>query len=436
MKRYGNLFDRIVSIENLDLADRKARKGKARRKDVARFDQDRDGNLARLRQSLLDGTFKTSPYHVFKVYEPKEREIYKLPYYPDRVLHHAIMNVCEPIWTKVFTNNTYSCIKERGITGCAREVERIIKTFNGRPLFCLKIDIRKYYPSVDNGIMKDIVRRKIKDRRLLALLDEIIDSADGLPIGNYISQYLANLYLAYFMHTVNEEWKIKATEYADDICFFADNKAELHDVLGKCREYLQDRLKLELKGNYQIFPIAADRADRHGRPLDYCGFKFYRRQKLLRKRIKQNLCIALADIKRVGKTMTTKELKQRIAPWLGWCKYSQSKNLLKKILMDFKDLIADGTVKEDDRYYNCNRVSIDSLVNKKVEILGYVSDIKTEHGDGRFVVHCNDNGSECKFFTNGTIIKDVLRQIPPEKFPFNTVIVAMRDGNKRFYKFT
>lgn len=434
MKRFGNLYDKIISMENLDLAERNARKGKGRRKDVAEFDKDRDGNLRRLHETLARGEFKTSEYTTFTVYEPKERVIFKLPYYPDRIVHHAIMNVLEPIWTRTFTHNTFSCIKGRGISGCARAVERIIKTFNGRPLYCLKIDIRKFYPSVDGGVMKAIIRRKIKDVRLLALLDGIIDSADGLPIGNYISQYLSNLYLAYFMHTVNEDWRVKATEYADDICFFADNKTALHTALDKARAYLKDRLKLEIKGNWQIFPISTDRADRHGRALDYVGFKFYRRQKLLRKSIKQNLCRRLAKLK--GRVKNAKELKMSIAPWLGWCKQSQSKNLINKLRMDFKDLIADGTVKEDDRYYNCSRVSIDSLVNKKVEILGYVPDVKTEHGDGRCVVHCIDNGSECKFFTNGTVIKDVLRQIPPEKFPFSTTIVAMRDGNKRFYKFT
>ena len=458
MKRYGNLFEKVISIENLDLAERRARKGKSGRKGVVLFDQDRDGNLQRLHQQLEDGTFRTSPYTVFMVREPKEREISRLPYYPDRIVHHAIMNVCEPIWTATFTHNTHSCIKGRGISGCARQVEKIIKSFHGRPLYCLKIDIRKYYPSIDNGVMKSIIRRKIKDRRLLSLLDGIIDSAKGLPIGNYLSQYLSNLYLAYFMHTVNEEWKIKATEYADDICFYADNKAQLHDVLCKVKAYLHDRLKLQLKGNYQIFPIASDRADKHGRPLDYCGFKFYRRQKLLRKRIKQNLCRALADIKREVKGITAKELRQRIAPWWGWCKYSKSKNLIKKLKMEFQDLIKNGTVKIEGGYYDCERVGIESLVNKRIEILGYVSDIKTEHGEGRFVVHCKDGGKECKFFTNCTRLKGVLSQLPPdnltpltpqdgeptaeqqsevEKFTtFFTTIMTVRDGNRKYYKFT
>lgn len=252
MKRFGNLYDRIISIENLDLAERKARKDKGKRKDVAEFDKDRDGNLRRLHDDLKNGTFHTSPYTIFKVYEPKERDIYRLPFYPDRLVHHAIMNILEPVWTKVFTYNTYSCIKERGITGCAEQVERIIRFYDESPcLYCLKIDIRKYYPSIDHGVMKSIIRRKIKYKRLLDLLDGIIDSTNGLAIGNYLSQFLANLYLAYFMHYVNETLKVKAVEYADDIVFFVPTKDILHDTLVKVKKYAETRLKVEIKDNLQ-----------------------------------------------------------------------------------------------------------------------------------------------------------------------------------------
>lgn len=433
MKRFNNLYDNIISLENLELADKKARKGKLQQKGVMIFDKHREDNLKNLHEALKNETFKTSKYTVFKVFEPKEREIYRLPYFPDRIVHHAIMNVLEPIWLKTFTYNTYSCIKDRGISTCAAQVERIIKSFDDRPLYCLKIDIKKYYPSVDNSVLKVLIRKKIKDKRLLNLLDGIIDSEKGLPIGNYLSQYLSNLYLAYFMHYVNEELKIKATEYADDICFFADNKEVLREVLAKIKDYLQNLLNLKLKPNYQIFPIAENRYNKTGRALDYVGFKFFRKQKLIRKSIKQNLCRKLAKLK--GKNLAVKELKQQIAPWLGWCKYSNSKHLLKKI-MDFKDLVKNGTVKEDDSYFNCDRISIENLVNKRIEVLGAVSDVKTQHGSGRTLVHCKDNEKELKFFTNCKMIKDVLSQLTEKDFPFFTTIATVRDGSHKYYKFT
>lgn len=330
MKRYGYLYDKVVSMDNLRIADMNARKGKTHTYGVRLFDKDREGKLYQLHLALKNKTFHTSKYDVFVIHEPKEREIYRLPYYPDRIVHHAIMNVIEPIWRSVFTYNTYSCIKGRGIEGCAKRVGEIISRYPiDKPLYCLKIDIKKYYPSINHDVMKAIVRKKLKDPDLLWLLDEIIDSADGLPIGNYISQYLANLYLAYFMHYVNEDLKVLATEYADDIVFFSDSKVLLHEVLDKARMKIEGELRLRIKENWQIFPVCVNRYDNSGRALDYVGYQFFKGQKLMRKRIKQNLCKETKKLLRHG--VYGEDLKMRLSPWLGWAEHSNSRHLLRKI---------------------------------------------------------------------------------------------------------
>lgn len=332
MKRIGNLYARIISLENLRLADERARRGKAGTYGVRLHDKNREANLLALHEALMTGTFRTSPYSVFTIHEPKERVIYRLPYYPDRIVHHAIMNVLEPILVRTFTHNTYSCIKGRGIEGCARHVERLIRRYEGRPLYCLKIDIRKFYPSMKHHVLKSIVRRKIKDKRLLALLDGIIDSTEGLPIGNYLSQYLANWSLCYFMHAVNERLHLDAAEYADDIVFLADSKQTLHAAFKQfIRPYIEQRLEMKVKPNYQVFPIAANRRDRHGRALDYVGYLFYRQHRLLRKGIKQNLCRAVAKIRRQPTPVSPAEFKQRLAPWLGWAKHCRANHLLQTL---------------------------------------------------------------------------------------------------------
>lgn len=332
MKRFGNIFDRVISVDNLQIAATKAMRGKARQKGVRNFLLNRDAYIMQLHNDLIEGKFKTSRYHTFTVFEPKQREIYRLPFYPDRIVHHAIMNVIEPILYSVFTYNTYSCIKKRGIAGCAKQVAKFIHEFDGRPLYCLKIDIKKYYPSVDNNILKSIIRKKIKDARLLSLIDNIIDSEHGLPIGNYLSQSFANLYLAYFMHYCNEILKAKCTEYADDIVFFADNKRELHRILDNISIYLRDNLHLTIKSNYQIFPVAINRYDKSGRALDYVGFKFFRCQRLMRKRIKQNFCRKVAQLRRKG--VRGRAFVAAIAPWLGWAQNSQSINLLNQFVYE------------------------------------------------------------------------------------------------------
>jgi len=146
----------------------------------------------------------------------------------------------------------------------------------------LKLDIKKFYPNVDHEILKQLLRRKIKDSDLLWLLDEIIDSADGLPIGNYLSQYFANFYLTYFDHWIKEKKQVRYYfRYADDLVFLSSNKSDLHQLLYEIKNYLSNRLKLTVKENYQLFPVQA-------RGIDFIGYIFYHTHTLLRKRIKQN----------------------------------------------------------------------------------------------------------------------------------------------------
>lgn len=187
MKRIGNLFEQICSLDNLRAADVIASRGKSDQYGVQLHKKNAEENLLQLHTILTDGSYKTSPYSTFKVFEPKERLVYRLPYFPDRICHHAIMNVLEPIFVANFTADTYSCIKGKGIHGAANTLRRYLRDQPGTR-YCLKLDIKKFYPSIDHTILKQLLRRKFKDDRLLKLLDEIIDSADGVPIGNYLSQ--------------------------------------------------------------------------------------------------------------------------------------------------------------------------------------------------------------------------------------------------------
>ena len=324
MKRINDLYDKICSLKNLQLADEKARKGKLRSRGVIKHNQNIEQNLIYLHEILKNGTFKTSKYNIFTIYEPKEREIYRLPYFPDRIVHHAVMNILEPIWVSIFTSDTYSCIKERGVHAVAKKVK---KALNKNPLdtkFCLKIDVKKFYLSIDHDILKQIIRRKIKDKRLLSLLDEIIDSAEGVPIGNYLSQYFANLYLAYFDHWLKEKKRVKFYfRYADDIVVLHQDKLYLHGLLREIQTYLSDNLKLQIKSNWQIFPVAA-------RGIDFVGYVFYHTHTKLRKSIKQRLCRRLARTnKRIY--ITEYEFKKIICSWWGWAKYCDSRYLIKKL---------------------------------------------------------------------------------------------------------
>ena len=295
MKRNDYLFDKICSMENLRLADFKARKGKKHNRGVQLFDRDPEGNLQRLRALLLSGQYHT-----------------------DRIVHHAIMNVIEPIITKMYTADTYACIKGRGSHLARHRIMEAMRKDPEGTTYCLKLDIRKYYPSIDHDILKGILRRKFKDVRLLGLLDEIIDSADGLPIGNYLSQTLANVFLAHFDHYVKEVLRVKYYyRYVDDIVILGADKAELRRIFYAIRERLAAQ-KLRVKDNWQIFPVEA-------RGLDFLGFVFRHGYVRLRKRIKRNLFRTLAHLRKVCKT--TKEIRLAVASYIGWLKYTNSKHL-------------------------------------------------------------------------------------------------------------
>ena len=315
MKRLNNLFEQVISIDNLQLADEIARKGKAGQIGIIEHDRNRDANILKLHDMLRDHTYQTSEYTTFTIREPKERKIFRLPYFPDRITHHAVMNIMESVFVSTFTADTYSCIKGRGIHAASSAVRKALRDESGTR-YCLKLDVRKFYPNVDHDILKQLLRRKIKDNDLLWLVDNIIDSAEGLPIGNYLSQYFANFYLTYFDHWMKEIMRVKYYfRYCDDIVILSDSKAYLHDILASIRIYLQENLKLQLKGNYQVFPVA-------DRGIDFVGYKMFHTHTLLRKSIKKSFARMLARHNNYAST----------ASYVGWAKHCDSKNLLKKLL--------------------------------------------------------------------------------------------------------
>jgi hypothetical protein len=221
----------------------------------------------------------------------------------------------EEIFISTFTADTYSCIRGKGIHAAANAVKAALKDEAGTQ-YCLKLDIKKFYPNVDHAILKQLLRRKLKDRDLLWLLDGIIDSADGLPIGNYLSQYFANFYLTYFDHWLKEEKRVKYYfRYADDLVILAPDKPYLHELFKEIQSYLNDNLKLTIKDNYQVFPVDA-------RSIDFVGYRFYHTHTLLRKSIKQSFA------RKAKKNKTPQSLSSH----MGWAKHCNSKHLVKKLL--------------------------------------------------------------------------------------------------------
>lgn len=314
MKRIGNLYQQIISIENLRLADQRARKGKLLQYGVRTHDKNREANLELLYHQLRTRSYRTSKYSTFTIFEPKEREVYRLPYFPDRITHHAILNVLEDIFTRSFTADTYSCIKGRGIHAALDALKKAVGDVAGTQ-YCLKIDVRKFYASVDHEILKQLLRRKFKDNDLLWLLDGIIDSAPGLPIGNYTSQYFANFYLNGFDHWIKQEKLEKYFfRYADDIVILSSSKPHLHQLLSEIRIYMKEKLGLDVKDNYQIFPVAS-------RPIDFVGYPTDHTHTRIRKSIKQNF----------ARMAMRRNDEKSFASYMGLLSHAKTRHLVKKI---------------------------------------------------------------------------------------------------------
>ncbi|QJI52472.1 reverse transcriptase [Psychrobacillus phage Perkons] len=284
MKRHGNIFSKIITIDNLRLAHINARKGKTHYSEVQRVDKNPDYFLYKIQEMLLNKTYTTSEYNVFTIIDKgKEREIYKLPFYPDRIIHWAIMQQIECIFLNTFIDQTYAALPNKGTHRALYQMDEYMKKDKNGTQYCLKIDIKKFFPNIDQETLKKMVRMKFKDKDLLWLLNDIISSSDsGIPIGNYLSQYFGNFYLAYFDHWLKEEKGIRYyLRYMDDCVILHHDKDFLHQLKREMDEYLDVKLKLTIKGNWQVFPT-------YVRGVDYVGYRHFGDYILLRKSTAKN----------------------------------------------------------------------------------------------------------------------------------------------------
>ena len=330
MKRYGNLYEKVYDMDNLKKAHQKAKVGKGWYKEVKMVDENPDYYLEKLQKMLMDKTYQTSEYETFiKRDSGKEREIFKLPYFPDRICQWAIMLVIEPFLIKHFTADTYSAIPGRGTHLCLSRMKEAIKKDPQGTRYCLKLDVSKYYPSINHDILKQKYRRKFKDPDLLWLLDEIIDSTEGnkgIPIGNYLSQYSGNFYLSQFDHWIKEVKQIKYYyRYMDDIVILGDNKADLHKIHSEISVFLKKELDLKVKDNWQVFPTFV-------RGVDFIGYRTFEDFVLLRKSIAKEYKRKMIRILRkveTGQLMSERDWAS-FNSYKGWLKHCNSYRLYQK----------------------------------------------------------------------------------------------------------
>lgn len=247
MKRKGNLFETVTSYENLIAAFRLAMRGCGNSPASCRFFYYLEPEILRLQAELNSGTYLPGAYRFFTLYDPKERIIAVAPF-RDRVVHQAAVRVITPIYEPVFIYDSYASRPGKGTHAAIIRAQKFMRGWD----WYLKTDIEKYFDSVNHDILMSVLRRKLKDRKLLDLLEKIIQNAPvpdkGLPIGNLTSQFLANVYLDIFDHEIKDRMGIKGyVRYMDDFVFFSNSKHELSDIRLKIEDILFQRLALQLK---------------------------------------------------------------------------------------------------------------------------------------------------------------------------------------------
>lgn len=329
MRRYGNLWQEITSKENLIIAHHKATLYKKSRRNIIKFNQDIEGNLAYIREILITKQFHTSPYYEKTVYEPKKRIIYVLPFSPDRIVQHALMNIIIPIWQSLFITDTYACITGRGLhKGSQRTME-----FVRRNKYVLKCDISKFYPSIDQEILMSIIRRKVKCSDTLWLINEIVHSFPGgknVPIGNYTSQWFGNLYMNEVDQFIKSELHIKDyLRYCDDFCLFHNDKTVLRDAAERTREFIADKLSLKFS-KCDLFPIKQG--------VDFLGYRHFDNYILLRKSTAKRVYKRLDRLPKLYRRgEITEQYRSSVGSTWGWLKYANTHNL--RVAMKFKEMM-------------------------------------------------------------------------------------------------
>jgi hypothetical protein len=324
MKTYKHLWEKFISKENFELAYKHAIKGKSKQKQIIEFKKNKEENLEKVRQLVISGQFHTSPYRSKTIYEPKKREIYILPFSPDRIVQHALINILKPILTNLFIENTFSCIEGRGQLTASIKCSEYVRKYK----YCLKCDIRKFYPSINHDILSNKFHRITKDKSFIAIIDDIIYSFNGdtnCPIGNFASQWFGNFYLSFLDNFVLHNLKCGAYErYCDDFMLFSNNKQYLNSCRYKIKLFLETELKLEFSKS-NIFNTKQG--------VDFCGYRHFGKYVLMRKSTVKRIKKKFNKIRKI-QCYNIEKLKQQIASTKGWLKHSNSYHLLQKLGFD------------------------------------------------------------------------------------------------------
>ena len=326
-KTIRNEFDKKLTYEKLIKAHLLSRKGKGYRNEIILFNLKQEEYIMWLYNELKNGTYKHGGYTEFFVTQPKLRRIQKSKYI-DRIVHRWIVdNFLIKHFVTTFIDTSYACIKNRGMHKACLDVQKAMKHCKQiwQDYYILKMDVRKYFDNIDKDILYKIISKKIKDKKLLIVLKQIIYSTEGKkgqPIGNYTSQTFANIYLNELDQYIKHKLKCKYYfRYLDDSLILVKTKEEAKYILEKIIDFLKQNLELELNQKTQIF--------KSKQGVNFCGYKINEYRLKIRDRGKRKLKkkVKILKEKIKNKEITSKEAKKYLCGHLGYIKYANTRNL-------------------------------------------------------------------------------------------------------------
>ena len=330
-KTIRNVYYKNLTYEKLLKAHLDARKGKGSRKEIILFNLKQEEYIKYLLEMLENKTYKHGGYTVFYVTEPKLRKIEKSKYM-DRIVHRWLVdNILKPYFIPRFIQTTYACIEGRGMHKACLDMQEMMKhcTRIWNNYYILKMDIAKYFDNIDKKILLDILEKRIKDKDVMWLINEILYAnkrEKGLEIGNYTSQMCANIYLNEYDWYVKRDLHIKYfSRYMDDSILLVKTKKEAIQALENIKRFLKENLNLELNSKTQIF--------KSSQGVNYCGYKINEYRLKIRdkgkKKLKKKIKYLRYEIK--NGRMTSKDAKRYLAGHLGYLKIANTRNLELKI---------------------------------------------------------------------------------------------------------
>lgn len=332
----NTLYSQAIDYKNLKISYKRTQQAQRKyRKEAIIFDMAREKNLVKLWRELKNQTYIPSDYIEFKVYEPKERIIHA-PRIRDKIVQFSAHMVLQEVYYNKFINSSYACLLNRGTHKAVRKLQHNMRYVQWKygDGWVLKMDVRKFFYSINRDILKQILRKKIKDNKFLNLLDRIIDSSPegekGIPLGNVTSQDFANIYLNEVDQYVKRFLGLKYyVRYMDDIIIVLPTKVEAKKAKENITVYLKDKLDLQINNKTKIFPIAQG--------VNAYGFKIFTTHKLIRNSSKAAMKrrIKAMDKKLQNKEITAKGIQQSVNSWLGHARHSNSYNLSKKIFSKY-----------------------------------------------------------------------------------------------------